>query len=110
MIIGGDRKRLESALVKRARSLGVKMGVPALRVRNGKPAHQFGEFPVFFGPQHQMPMIGQDTIGQKTNGQSFEGFREDTNEGLEINGFGAERGPTDGAVQNVIDAATSAMT
>jgi hypothetical protein len=57
-----------------------------------------------------MPMIGRDTIGQKTNGQSFVGFCKHANEGLKINGFGEERGPTDGAVQNVIDEATSGMT
>ena len=40
-------------------------GVPAVGVSDTQPAHAIGEFAIVLGPQHQMPVVWHQTIGQK---------------------------------------------
>jgi hypothetical protein len=58
MLILGHRERLEAALVKGAGPLRVMLRVPALRVRESQPTHEFGEIAVALRPNHQMPTLG----------------------------------------------------
>jgi hypothetical protein len=51
-----DGKRLEAALVNVPRPRTVTMSVPALRVRQGQPTGEAGEFAVFARPDDQVPV------------------------------------------------------
>ena len=58
-------KRLEPALVERARTGGVVVSVPALRVRHGQPAQPFGQVAIVIGPNHQVPVVRHAAIRQQ---------------------------------------------
>jgi hypothetical protein len=52
MLILGQRERLEAALGKGAGPLRVMLGVPAPRVRESQPTHEFGEIAAALRPNY----------------------------------------------------------
>ena len=87
MLIGLHRKRFEAALIHRAGSGGVMMGMSALRVRNGDPAEDLGEFPIMTRPEQQMPVIGHQEIGGDANLGLGLGFGENRLKGSVVSGI-----------------------
>jgi hypothetical protein len=103
------RERLEAALVKGTGPLRVMLRVPALRVRESQPTHEFGEIAVALRPNHQMPMVRHDAIGQQADVHPVERFGQQADKGLMISGFGKERGPSEGAIEQVVEITTFSM-
>ena len=57
MLVGFDRKRLESSLVERPRAERVMRMVPSHRVRHGQPMHQPRKVAIGLRPEHEMPVV-----------------------------------------------------
>ena len=103
MVILLDRKRFEPALVEMARADVVVMGVPALRVRQGEPGHEARQVPALVRPQDQVPVVGQQAIGQDAHRHLRLGLAEHALKRSEIAGLVQERTPGVATVQHVVD-------
>ena len=66
-----DRKTLEPALVNRSGARRMVMGVPALRVGDGEESHEFAELAVPLWPEHEVPMVGHQAIGDEARRQEL---------------------------------------
>jgi len=102
MLIGLDRKGFEAALIDRACSGGVVMGMPALRMRDGDPTEDFRKFPVLPGPEEEMPMIRHEAIGGNADLGLGVGLGENLFKGGVISGCLKERESSDTTIQDVI--------
>ena len=100
-----DRKRLEPALVQGPCSRRVIVRMPALRVRHGQPAQVLGQVPVLKRPDHQMPVVGQDTIGQQAHRHEVLGLLEDALESRIIHRLVKDPSPRYSAVEHMVDIA-----
>jgi len=54
------------------------MGVPALGMRQRHPADERRKVTVLSGPKHEMPVVWQHAIGQKTHLHSANGLVKDS--------------------------------
>ena len=81
------------------------MSMPALRMRQCQPVHEIRERAVFAGQQHQMPMVGQDTLSQDGAWAVLHGLGQDMFERLVVAGFLEDRQPAIAAVEHMIDRA-----
>lgn len=102
MLIGLDRKGFEAALIDRACSRGVVMGMPTLGMRDGDPAEDFRKFPVQPGPEEEMPMIRHEAIGGNADLGLGVGLGENLFKGGVVSGFLEERESSDPTIQDVI--------
>lgn len=102
MLIGLDRKGFEAALIDRACSGGVVMGMPALRMRDCDPAEDFRKLPVLPGPEKQVPMIRHKAIGGDADLGVGVGLGENLFKGGVISGCLEERESSDAAIQDMI--------
>jgi hypothetical protein len=60
-------------LVEVAGSGGVTKRMPALRVSVSKTAQEACQFPVQFGPQNEMPMVGHHAVAKDPGSVAFQG-------------------------------------
>ena len=77
VIVVLDRKTLEPALINVAFARAVMMGVISHRVGRGDPAHEAAHLAALIGPQHQVPVVRHQLIGEQVDVVSFESFAED---------------------------------
>lgn len=66
-----NRNRPIATLVHVTGSFRVVTPMPALRVRQGQPVHESRQF-VIHRPQHKMPVIWHDAVGEQPNGKSLQ--------------------------------------
>ena len=71
------QERLITPLVHVARPHRVPMGVPALGVRQLQPADERRQIPIFAWPNHEMPMVWQNAVGQQPHLHALHGLPED---------------------------------
>ncbi len=102
MIVFLDRKRLETALVQRARARRAMRGAPTLRVRDRQPPHEFRQVAVAARPKHEMPMIGHNAPRQNPHRQPALGLSNHFLERLEITLFPKNPHPPRCSVQHVV--------
>src|SRR3990167_5467588 len=98
-----DQERFESSLVEMAMPHGVMMRMPSLGVRQREPAHEAREIPIVIRPQHQMPVIGHQAVGEDPHGHSLTRLRQHPLEGGIIAVFLEQRAPAIRAIEHVID-------
>jgi hypothetical protein len=53
------------------------MGMSALGVGHGQPAHEGGEVAVLAGPQQQMEVVGHEAVGQQSHVEAGDGLLQD---------------------------------
>jgi hypothetical protein len=87
MRIGLHRKRFEAALIHRAGPGGVMMRMPALRMRDGNPAEDLGEFSILTRPEEEMPVIGHQAVGGDADLGLCVGFGENLLKGGVVSGL-----------------------
>jgi hypothetical protein len=80
--------------------------VPSLRVRQGDPARESREIPVVPGPQQQMPVIPEQTIGQEAHFVAVAAFFQDLLKGGEVVVALEDRHASVGTVEHVINVST----
>ena len=102
MVVGLNREGFEATLIHRPSPGGLVMGMPALRMGDGDPAEDFGEFPILPRPEEEMPVIWHQAIGGDADVRLGVGFSEDLFKGRIVGGLLKEREPADTAVQDVI--------
>ena len=89
MLVGGDWKRLEAALINVPHAARMMMGVPALGVRHRQPAKKFRNLLILTlpGPNHEMPMVRHHDIAENPQRHALVGFGDRLLEGREIGVF-----------------------
>lgn len=103
MVFRLDRERLEASLIHVAGTATVPMGMPPLRVREGKPSDKPRQFAVGVRPDHEVPMIRHQAPGKKVSAVAFDRLFENSLHRLVI-GVGLKDGQACIAtVENVID-------
>lgn len=76
MLVGLNRKGLESPLIYRPAAHRMPMGMPALRMRHRNPSHHLRKLSIVTRPQEQMPVIRHQTICRNPYVGSLIGFAE----------------------------------
>ena len=102
MLIGLDGKGFEAALIDRAGSRRVIVGVPALCMGDGDSADDFGEFSVMSRPEEEVPVIRHQAIGGDADPGLGLGFSENRFKGGVISGCLKQREPAHTTVQDVV--------
>src|SRR5438132_7809003 len=82
------------------------MGMPELGMGHRQPAHPFREVAVPARPYDQMPMIGQETIGQEPHGQPVEGGTQDALKGGIVFWLLKDPGAAHRSVEDMVDKPT----
>jgi hypothetical protein len=105
MVVRLHGERFEPALREVAGSGRVAVGVPALGVRHGEPAHERGEVAIGARPEQEMKVVGHHAIGQQPHVLTRDGLGEDSLECGVIT-VGLEEGQAGvAAVEGVVDEA-----
>ncbi len=81
------------------------MGVPALRVRLAQPADETRQGAIGLGPQHEVPVIGHQAVGQHTHRHLLLGLDENAEEGVEVGGLVQEGSAGVAPIEHVVDVA-----
>jgi hypothetical protein len=102
MLVLLDGKTFESSLIERAGSGRVMVRVPALSMGHGEQAHEFAQFPVLARPEHEMPVVGHQTVTDDSDGQLLVGSLDDLLHRYVIRVVVEQTAASDGSVQNVI--------
>src|SRR5450432_17948 len=100
-----DGEAFESALIEMAITDGVMRHPPAHGVSVGEPAEEVGDLVIVRGVDDEMPVAGQDAVGENADWMALVGLEDDALEGLEIVVVAEEFHATDRAVEDVIDQA-----
>jgi hypothetical protein len=107
MLVVGDGKGLEPALVKGAGAQGMMGMMPSHRMRHRQPVHEHRKIPIGLRPEHQVPMIRHQAKRQQPHRHGFNARREQLLE-RGIVGGGLENGRSaHGPVQHMADDAGS---
>ena len=105
MPVSLDGKRLEAALVQLAGAGGMMVGVPALGVGEGQPAHEIGK--QFFlpapRPEHEVEMIGHQHIRENPQREMPVRFGERALKGGVVGVVDEDRRPRGGPVDHMIN-------
>jgi len=107
MLIGLHRKRLETPLVHRARSRGVAMSMPALRMRDGNPPQHLGQLHISSRPEQDVPVIRHEAIGRDAYVSPVVGLGQNLLKGGVVRGLFKQWESTDSAVEHMIDKVSS---
>ena len=104
MLVGGDRKRLEAALVDVAHAGRAVMGVPALRVGDGEPAEEFGDLLVLPlpRPDDEVPMVAHQRVAEDSQRNSLVGFFDHPLEGGEVGRLFEQPQPAIGSIEHMV--------
>src|SRR5438477_3869967 len=86
------------------------MGMPALRMRHRQPAHPFRQVAVPARPDDQVPMIGQETIGQEPHRQPIEGRAQDALKGGIVFRLLKDPGAAHRSIEDMVDESTGSDT
>ena len=105
MLVGLDRKRLESSLVERPRAERAMRMVPAHRVRHGQPMHEPRKVAIGLRPEDKMPVVWHQAKCQQPHRRQHAGTQQEVLEGRIVGGVMKDRRSTDGAVEHVADRA-----
>ncbi len=97
-----NQERLESTLIHVPRPHRMPPGVPALRMRQRKPANESRKVALLPGPEHHMPMVRHRAVRQQTHPHSPHGLVKDPLEGIVIFRFLKDRHSRVGPIQHVI--------
>ena len=65
MLIRLDRERFETPLIQMTAANILIVRMPSLRVGQRRPMHEIGQLAIPAGPQHQVPVVWHQTIGQQ---------------------------------------------
>lgn len=84
VVVEFDGEALEAALVQVATAGGVAVGVPALGVGHGEPAHEVGELAVLARPEDEVEVVGHEHVGTDPHALTLAGLGEDLFEGAVI--------------------------
>jgi len=95
-----DRKRLESTLPDMAGRM--VMAMVTTNVSGEQPLHEVAEVSVVSGPNHQMEVVGHQTIGEQTDGRPLPGFVKEFQEGDIIAVFMEHRAASVATIQDVV--------
>ena len=82
------------------------MSVPAHGMRVGQPANEGGQLAVLSRPQHQVPVVGHDTIGKEPGRMLLQGQGQNAFERFIIAVLLKERQTRHGSIKDVIDETT----
>ena len=102
-IVALYREALESSLIERTVSYGPVRDSPRHGVGVRQPTEEGHDLAVGLRPDGEVPMVGQDTVGEDGDGVPLVGFEQDPLEGLEVGVLGEEVHPADRSVQDVVD-------
>lgn len=105
MVVVLDRETLESPLVDVPRANGTIMGVQPHRVRQGDPAEEVAHAAVLGRPEHEVPMIWHQLVGQNLTRIPLHAFGNDAFEGVKIRRLPKNLGAGVAAVECVVDSA-----
>jgi hypothetical protein len=70
-------------------------------MRDRELLHESPEVAVMFGPQHEVPMVGQQAIGEDPHAAAFQRLFQDLLERLEVGVLQEQPHPSHATVQNV---------
>jgi len=79
------------------------MGVPALRVRDGQPAHEFGQIAVLGWPYDEMPVVGHKAKAQQADRLPFLRLPQHLDEGRVIPFFLEDLGAARSPIEDVVN-------
>ena len=69
-------KRLEAPLIDVALADAVTMLMPALGMREGQPIHEPREVAIVAWPDHEMPVVWHDAVGQESHRHACTGLHQ----------------------------------
>jgi hypothetical protein len=67
MLIRLDRERFETPLIQMTASNILIMRMPSLRMGQRQPMPEIGQLAILAGPQHQVPMVWHQAIGEQAH-------------------------------------------
>ena len=76
--------------------------LPSLRVREGQPAHEVGQLPLFSRPQHEVPVVGHQAPVQDADRHPLVRLDQDALEGDKVLVLLEQPQPAVGPVEHVI--------
>ena len=103
MVVTLYRETLESSLIEVPVSHRPVRDAPAHRVRVREPPKKVRQLTVLLRPDDKVPMVGQNTIRQDTNGLPLVRLNHDALERLEVGVLAEHMHPADRSVQDVIN-------
>ena len=103
MIIRLHGEGLEAPLVQMAGSGRSMMGMPALRVGQRHPGHELREFPISPWPQHEMPVVRHDAVGENSHRRACVRLAKHALKRLEVSWLLKNRQTRVGPIEDVVD-------
>jgi len=103
MLVALDGEGLEASLVEMAGAGGMIVGVPAHGVGVGEPADEGGQLAVGPRPEHHVPVIGHEAVGQQADRTALAGLGQHAFEGREVLGLLEQRQPGHRPIEDVIN-------
>lgn len=82
VLVGLHWKRLETILIEVAAARGFEVRVPAHHMGVREPADELRELAVFSRPDHHVPVVRHDNVGQQPRGMLDHRLGEDSLEGF----------------------------
>lgn len=89
MLVRRDRELLQSPLIDVPHARRPMMGMPVLRMRDGKPTKELGNLLVLAcpGPDHEIPVIAHQYRAEYSQGDALVDLGEYLFEGREVGNF-----------------------
>src|SRR5437588_7640552 len=103
MFVRLNGKRLEASLINRPRPLRMMVQVPAAYVRHGQPLRVDAQVAVVLRPDDEVPVVGQERVGEEAHARVFPGLPQYLLEGGVVCRFVKDRGTSHRTVEDVID-------
>ncbi len=103
MTIRLHREGFEAPLVQMAGSGRAMMCMPALGVGQRHPGHELGELPISPWPQHEMPVVGHDAVGEDPHRHACVRLAKHALKRLEVRWLFKDRQARIGAIEDVIN-------
>src|SRR5260370_29915898 len=106
MLIRLDRERFETPLIQMTASNILIVGMPSLRVGQRQPMHEIGQLAILAGPQHQVPMVWHQAIGEQAHSMHmFLRFGDNVQERFEVKVLVKNWQPSIASVEDMIEIA-----
>ena len=103
MVVVLHGKTLEPSLIKRSIADAPTSNPPSHGMRVRQPAEKRGQLAIFLGPNHEVPMVGHDAIGQNSKRMALASLDHDALERFVIEVIAEQLNPPDSPIENVIN-------
>jgi hypothetical protein len=101
VLIAFDRERLLAALIEMAVSHAAPGHLPVARVGDGQLLHEGAEIAIMLRPQHHVPVVRHQRVGQNPHRTRFERPFENPLEGFEVGALEEQPHPAHAAIQDM---------